>query len=112
MLFDLGLTEKQIERLNKYFQMDLSKLNEIFKNTDNEKIQMGLEEVNNLDNYLKQLELNCCNFDVTLARGQNYYTGNVFEVYDKNKRIKKKGCEQKKKKEIRSRKTGENVKKK
>lgn len=88
MLFDLGLTEKQIERLNKYFQMDLSKLNEIFKNTDNEKIQMGLEEVNNLDNYLKQLELNCCNFDVTLARGQNYYTGNVFEVYDKNKRIK------------------------
>ena len=88
MLFDLGLTEKQIERLNKYFQMDLSKLNEIFKNTDNEKIQMGLEEVNNLDNYLKQLELNCYNFDVTLARGQNYYTGNVFEVYDKKERIR------------------------
>ncbi|MBP3841633.1 MAG: histidine--tRNA ligase [Bacilli bacterium] len=88
MLFDLDLTEKQIERLNKYFQMDLSKLNEIFKNTDNEKIQMGLKEVNNLDNYLKQLELNCCNFDVTLARGQNYYTGNVFEVYDKKERIR------------------------
>ena len=33
---------------------------------------------------LKELKLNdVCNFDITLARGQNYYTGNVFEVYDK-----------------------------
>ena len=37
--------------------------------------------------YLKRLELNCCSFDVTLARGQNYYTGNIFEVYDKKERI-------------------------
>ena len=88
MLFELGLTKAKIEKLNEYFQMDLLKLNDIFKNPDNEKIQMGLEEVNNLNDYLNQLELNCCNFDVTLARGQKYYTGNVFEVYDKKERIR------------------------
>ena len=87
MLFDLDLKKTQIECLNKYFQMDLSKINEIFKNTKNEKIQIGLEETNNLNKYLNQLELNCCNFDITLERGQNYYTGNVFEVYDKKGRI-------------------------
>ena len=88
MLSELGLTEKVIKNLNNYFQMNLSTLNQVFKNTNNEKILKGLEEVNNLSEYLRQLELNCCNFDITLARGQNYYTGNVFEVYDKRERIK------------------------
>ena len=38
---------------------------------------------------LKELNLDdVCSFDITLARGQNYYTGNVFEVYDKEQRIK------------------------
>ena len=88
MLLELGLTKKQIENLNKYFQMDLSTLNKTFKITNNEKILKGLEEVNNLSEYLNHLELSCCKFDITLARGQNYYTGNVFEVYDKKGRIK------------------------
>lgn len=88
MLSELGLTEKVIKNLNNYFQMNLSTLNQVFKNTNNEKILKGLEEVNNLSEYLRQLELNCCNFDITLARGQNYYTGNIFEVYDKRERIK------------------------
>ena len=88
MLFEVGLTNKQIEKLNNYFQMNLSDLNQTFKDTNNTSIFRGLEEVNNLCEYLKRLELNCCSFDVTLARGQNYYTGNVFEVYDRKERIK------------------------
>lgn len=88
MLSELGLTEKVIKNLNNYFQMNISTVNQVFKNTNNEQILKGLEEVNNLSEYLRQLELNCCNFDITLARGQNYYTGNVFEVYDKRERIK------------------------
>lgn len=88
MLSELGLTEKVIKNLNNYFQMNLSTVNQVFKNTNNEQILKGLEEVNNLSEYLRQLELNCCNFDITLARGQNYYTGNIFEVYDKRERIK------------------------
>lgn len=88
MLLELGLTEKVIKNLNNYFKMNLSTVNQVFKNTNNEQILKGLEEVNNLSEYLRQLELNCCNFDITLARGQNYYTGNIFEVYDKRERIK------------------------
>lgn len=88
MLSELGLTEKVIKNLNNYFKMNLSTVNQVFKNTNNEQILKGLEEVNNLSEYLRQLELNCCNFDITLARGQNYYTGNIFEVYDRRERIK------------------------
>ena len=48
-----------------------------------------LEEINNLYNYLSKLNIcDICRFDITLARGQNYYTGNVFEVYDKEQRVK------------------------
>ena len=88
MLFEMGLTERQIGKLNNYIQMDLPTLKTCFENTQNKKILKGLEEINNLSEYLKQLELDCCSFDITLARGQNYYTGNVFEVYDKKERIK------------------------
>ena len=53
------------------------------------KIKIGLEEINNLSNYLKKLDIgDTCYFSTSLARGQNYYTGNVFEVYEKNGKIK------------------------
>lgn len=88
MLIEIGLNVNEINKLNKYFEMSLEDLNNLFKDTDNEMIKIGLFEVNNLNNYLKELELDCCLFDPTLARGQNYYTGNVFEVFDKTGRIK------------------------
>ena len=47
------------------------------------KIRLGLKELNELTKYLEKLGLNkCCVFTPSLARGQNYYTGNVFEVYE------------------------------
>ena len=86
---EIGLNNKQILMINKYFNMELSDLIELFKNTQNEKIKIGLEEVNNLSNYLKGINIDdICEFSISLARGQNYYTGNVFEVYEKNERIK------------------------
>ena len=89
LLFEVGLNDDQIKMINKYFNMELLDLIEYFKNTQNEKILIGLEEVNNLSKYLKELGIdNICSFSTSLARGQNYYTGNVFEVYEKNERIK------------------------
>jgi len=88
MLINLGLNKENIEKLNRYFEMDLNKLNITFKDTNNEQIKEGLEELSNLSSYLKELDLDCASFDATLARGQNYYTGNVFEVYDKEGRVK------------------------
>lgn len=84
-LEDLNIEEYQINTLLDSFKLSLSKLNQKYKNTSNEKIKQGLEELNKLSNYLKQLNLdNIAKFTPTLARGQNYYTGNVFEVYDKS----------------------------
>lgn len=87
MLEDIGLNNSQIKFLNYYFNLTFEELANL-KN-DNTYISNGIEEVGNLYKNLKELELDdVCNFDVTLARGQNYYTGNVFEVYEKKQRIK------------------------
>lgn len=84
-LMDFGLNKEQIANLEQYFLMDLKKLNATFKDTSNEEIKSGLVEINNLKEYIDVLGLNTtCQFVSSLARGQDYYTGNVFEVYEKN----------------------------
>ena len=88
MLRELGLNNKQIDNINKYFNMNLDQLLKTFKETDNEKIKLGLNEIKELDTYLKGIGIdNICEFSISLARGQNYYTGNVFEVFDKSKKL-------------------------
>lgn len=88
MLENLGVSKKEVKLLENYFTMNLDGLKNEFLSTSNEDIKEGLAEVERLTEYLQGLEIdNYCYFDVTLARGQNYYTGNVFEVYDKEKRI-------------------------
>ena len=83
-LIEIGLTKNQIDNIVNYFDLSLEELNNIFVNTSNEKIKIGLQELNNLKEYLKGINISSiCNFSSSLARGQNYYTGNVFEVYDK-----------------------------
>ena len=88
-LKELDLNDTQISNINNYFQMNLSSLKEMFKDTTNENIKLGLEEVDNLNNYLKGIGIeDNTEFSIGLARGQNYYTGNVFEVYEKTGRLK------------------------
>ena len=89
MLKELNLNNKQINNLNNYFNMDFKTLKKTFKDTNNELINIGLNEINNLNNYLKAININKkCKFTINLARGQNYYTGNVFEVYEKKGLVK------------------------
>ncbi len=83
-LLDIGLTKKQIDFILKNFNLSLKELQEVYKETNNELLKNGLQELTNLQDNLSKLGIeNDCHFDPTLARGQNYYTGNVFEVYDK-----------------------------
>ena len=87
-LLKINLSDNQIKTLLDYFTLDLNKLNKKFKNTNNELISIGLTELNNLVDYLKILGIeDYCVFTSSLARGQDYYTGNVFEVYEKNGRL-------------------------
>ena len=84
-LIEIGLTKSQIDNIVNYFDLSLEELNIMFANTSNEKIKIGLEELNNLEKDLKGINIcSVCDFSSSLARGQNYYTGNVFEVYDRN----------------------------
>ena len=84
-LLELGLNETQTKSLLEYFKLPLEELNTKFKETSNEDIKKGLEELNNLEEYINKMNLNeYCTFTSSLARGQDYYTGNVFEVYEKN----------------------------
>ena len=88
-LKEIGLNDKQISNINNYFDFTLEELLKQFKDTTNEKIKLGVEEINNLSTYLKGIGVDdICEFSTSLARGQNYYTGNVFEVYDKLGRVK------------------------
>lgn len=87
-LINIGLNEEQIDTLFTYFQYSLEELNEKGKEFKNETLKQGLQEINNLTSYLESLKLqDICVFTPTLARGQNYYTGNVFEVYEKNSKL-------------------------
>ena len=84
-LLELGLNETQTKSLLEYFKLSLEELNKKFQNTTNEDIKRGLEELNNLEEYITKMNLEeYCTFTSSLARGQDYYTGNVFEVYEKN----------------------------
>lgn len=87
-LFEIGLSNNEVNNITKYFDLSLDNLIELFQYTSNEKIKLGLQELNNLSKMLKSINIDSvCIFSSSLARGQNYYTGNIFEVYEKNGKI-------------------------
>lgn len=82
-LRNLGLTEEQSLQLIDSFTMSLATLNKKFKKSKIEEITRGLEELNQLEDYINTSNIGkYCVFTSSLARGQEYYTGNVFEVYE------------------------------
>ena len=82
-LENIGLTIPESNKLLDYFKLDLSSLQKEFNNIENTLMKEGLEELSSLTNYLKELDiLEYTTFTPSLARGQDYYTGNVFEVYE------------------------------
>ncbi len=84
-LLEVGVNAEQSEKLQAYFSMSLEQMNEMFSNTENAVLAEGLKELNDLNDYLTALDLQgYCKFTSSLARGQDYYTGTVFEVYEKN----------------------------
>lgn len=88
MLIEVGLTKEETIKLLEYFSMNLEELTAKFKDTTNDMLKTGLEELNNLKDYLISTNLiEYCVFSSSLARGQDYYTGNVFEVYEKNGKL-------------------------
>lgn len=79
----VGLNSEQIEKLFIYLNMDADQLINI--ENKNETLAQGIEELNTLKDYIEKLGLlKYVQFAPSLARGQEYYTGTVFEVYVKD----------------------------
>lgn len=79
----VGLNSEQMEKLFMYLNMDADQLINI--ENKNEILAQGIEELNLLKQYIEKLGLlEYVQFAPSLARGQEYYTGTVFEVYVKD----------------------------
>lgn len=84
-LIEIAIENEQIDKLLMLFKMDVDKIKDMFNNTTNEELTLGIKEIDTLKGYIEKLGYSeICKVDLTLARGQDYYTGNVFEVYDKS----------------------------
>ena len=86
---NIGLKNEQINSLIKYLNMDFIQIKKEFSNIQNIELINGIKEISELNEYIKEMELSeYVQFSATLARGQEYYTGTIFEVYQKNGEIK------------------------
>ena len=85
---NIGLKEKQIEKLINFLNMSFNEIKMEFQNTNNSLLKEGIKEVSELNEYIEAINLNkYVQFVGSLARGQEYYTGTVFEVYQINGKI-------------------------
>ena len=82
-----GLTEEQAEKLKTFVVLKdkpkvlLDKLVNIKELTDHEKGKKALDEMAILIDYLQILDVEkYCTFDLSLARGLDYYTGLIYET--------------------------------
>lgn len=84
---ELNINNDSLDKLFSYFKLDIKELSLNFENTNNSLLKEGLEEVLELNNYLEKLNLTNCVFTPYLARGLEIYTGVIWEVFDKEKRL-------------------------
>lgn len=83
----IGVNKDQIEKLYSFLQMNSEELINI--KSENEILNQGIKELETLKEYIAKLDLlQYVQFSPSLARGQEYYTGTVFEVYDAKGEIK------------------------
>ena len=83
----IGLKNEQIDKLFMDLNMQADELTKL--SDKNDILKQGVEELNTLKSYIEKLGLlDYVQFSPSLARGQEYYTGTVFEVYVKDGSIK------------------------
>ena len=82
-----GVTKEQAEKLKTFVILKdkpkvlLDKLKEMKELTENEKGKKALDEMSILIDYLQILDVEkYCTFDLSLARGLDYYTGLIYET--------------------------------
>lgn len=86
-LEELNINRDKLDKLFSYFKLDINTLIDNFKDSDNEILKEGISEIEELQTYINKFNLNECVFTPYLARGLEIYTGTIWEVFDKQKRI-------------------------
>jgi histidyl-tRNA synthetase len=78
-----GFSQEDIEKLGPIFSLNgsnESKIESLRKILTSQEGEKGLDELEYVLNQCKQLHIENIEFDITLARGLNYYTGAIMEV--------------------------------
>ena len=84
----INIDNNKAEEILNLFKLSLNEYNTKFKDTDNELIKVGLDEINEINDLISKYNLtDNALFSPTLARGLSIYTGIVFEFFDKKMRI-------------------------
>lgn len=82
---NVGLESDTINNLLEVFKLDFEGIKNKYKDNDNINLIEGIKEIEELNTYIDGLGLrDVSSFSPVLARGQSYYTGVVFEVYEKS----------------------------
>jgi len=81
-----GYTKKQANGVFSLIKKDI-KLSELKKKITDEEGKEGIAELQELFNYLKILGVKEIVFDVSMARGQAYYTGTILEAFLKKSKV-------------------------
>ena len=84
---ELNISNNKLNKLFDYFKLEVNALINNFKNSNNEILKEGIKEIEELQSYINKFNLNECIFTPYLARGLEIYTGTIWEVFDKQKRI-------------------------
>ena len=80
---NVGLESDTIANLLETFKLDFEGIKLKYKDCNNINIIEGISELEEINEYIKEMKLeDVCSFSSVLARGQSYYTGIVFEVYE------------------------------
>lgn len=76
-LEELGLDSDKREKLNSFFKISLDEMLALCPDSQ------GAKELRELFKLIEEVGMsNICEFDFSIIRGFDYYTGTVFEVYD------------------------------
>ena len=88
MFNDEGIDNSIVDNIFNIFGKSLDEYNVLYKDSSNELLKNGLNELNDVKDSLKKLNyLDNITFDSYLSRGLEIYTGIVFEFRDKLKRL-------------------------
>lgn len=85
-LQERGYKKKQIDSVFSFIKKDIS-LDSLAGKLNDEEGKQGLDELKELLSFLRVMGVKEVDFDVSLARGQAYYTGTVIEAYLKKSEV-------------------------